>query len=406
MKSIGCNTDVKELLWPLNSSMMKIAYIGNFHNYGNSLSTAGTALVYLMSELKEVESVDVFCASPNNKMEETFVPDKVRIIPTFCPSKPFSILNLYAIRWKNYDRVIFNILPTVFGKSVFMNMLGLISPYVLTKFGNKNIRVVYHNSTFTNDVERLGYDSQIDSIKKAILSIVEMRMFTSLQVYMPLKMYVEKILIRNSKAFVKSVDMRFIEAIPTIYINGLSKSKFVERCNGSSLTILLHGYWGPQKNLELALKTLFDLKNEGIEFHLILSGSINEKFPDYKDEFNELVEKYLGTNDEILGHIPEKDILKLFLRSDLVVIPYNTPGGHSGVLETAIAFGNSVLCIRYPEYEEQSAGFDDIILTDPDNFYEHLKMYLKENILYNRKASVSISEKINHAVDSMRQLLK
>lgn len=385
---------------------MKVAYVGNFHNYGNSVSTAGTAIVYLMSELKEVESIDVFCASPNIKMEETFVPDKVRIIPTFCPRKPFSILNLYAVRWKNYDRVIFNILPTAFGKSLFMNMLGLMSPYVLTKFGNKNIRVVYHNSTFTNDVERLGYSSKTDSIKKAILSIVEMRMFTSLRIYMPLKTYVEKILIRNSKASVKSIDMRFFEAIPTIYINALSKKRSIERVNGSSKTILLHGYWGPQKNLELALKSLCDLKNEGMEFHLILSGSINHNFPGYVNYFNELIEKYSGTIDERLGHVSEIDILKLFLRSDIVVVPYNTPGGHSGVLETAITFDNSVLCIRYPEYEEQTYGIDGVVLTDPAHFHEDLRKCLIENNRCNNTSSIPVSEKVNQAVSSIRLLLE
>lgn len=406
MKSLEYNTEMKELLWSLNSLMMKIAYIGNFHNYGSSVSTSGTALVYLISELTEVECVDVFCASPNMKMEKTFIPNKITIIPTFDSRKPLSILNLYGIKWENYDKVIFNILATSFGKSALMNMIGLLAPYILMKLGNKNIKVIYHNSTFTNDVKRLGYNSPIDKIKTVVLSAIEMNMFTSLQVYMPLNIYVDRILFMNRKATVRNIDMRFLEAVPTIYINGLSKSKIIERPKSSSSNILLHGYWGPQKNLELALKTLFDLKNEGIEFHLILSGDINDKFPDYKNKFNELVKKYLGANDEILGHISEEDILKLFLRSDLVVIPYNAPGGHSGVLETAITFGNSVLCIRYPEYEEQSAGFDNIILTDPDNFHEHLKMYLKENVPHNRKASVSISDKINHAIGSMRQLLK
>ncbi len=385
---------------------MHIAYVGPFHNFGNSIAINTTAMVYLMSELKEVESIDVFCAYPNIKREETFVPEKVKIIPSFDPKKPLSTLNLYGIKWKNYDEVIFNILPTAFGKSTLLNMIGLLAPYILTKFGNKNIRVVYHNSTFTNDVERLGYNSRMDRIKKIILSRVEMRMFTSLPVYMPLKTYVNKILCRNEKALVKYIDMRYFEAIPTIYINALLRNKFIEREKNSKKTVLLHGYWGPQKNLELALKNLSELRNEGVEFHLILSGGINGNFPDYVNHLNELVKNYSTIIDEKLGYVSEGDILKLFLRSDLVLIPYNTPGGHSGVLETAITFDNSVICIKHPEYEEQSDGLEGIVLTDPDNFHEELKICLKKNNQCNSKTSINISEKINRAVSSIRQLLE
>ncbi len=385
---------------------MNIAYVGNFHNFGYSGASITTAMVYLTSELKEVESIDVFCAYPNTEREETFIPDKVKIKPTFNPKKPLSTLNLYGIKWKNYDRVVFNIMPTSFGKSSLLNMLGLLAPYILTKLGNSNIRVVYHNSTFTNDVEKLGYNSRMDRFKKFILSKVEMRMFISVPTYMPLRLYVNKILSKNKKALVKYIDMRYFDGVPTIYMNALSKTQFIDKTENSKKTVLLYGYWGPQKNLEFALKNLSELRKEGIEFHLILGGGFNNNFPVYVDYFNELVKKYCNTIDERIGYISDKGILKLFLHSDLVVIPYNTPGGHSGVLDTSIAFYNDVLCIRHPEFEEQSSGFDNIILTDPEHFHEYLKMSMKENNHRNSKTSVDISKELNYAVDSIRQLLE
>ena len=384
---------------------MHIAYVGNFHNFGNSAANTTTAMVYLMSELKEVESIDIFCANPNIKMEETFVPDKVKIIPTYNSKNSLSTLNLYRVKWKKYDIVIFNILPTSFGKSSLLNMIGLLSPYILTKLGNRNIKVVYHNSTFTNNIEKLGYNSPIDRIRKIVLSVVEMRIFTSLPVYMPLKLYVNKIQGKNKKALVKYLDMRYFEAIPTIYINSLSKNKFIERNKNQNKTILLHGYWGPQKNLQLALKNLMKLRNAGIEFHLILSGSVNRNFPAYVNYFNHLVKQYSNVIDERRVYISEKDILKLFLNSDLVVIPYNVPGGHSGVLETAITFDTQVICIRHPEFEEQTSGVNGVILTDPDHFYDNLKVSLEREHNDNSKLSIDISAEIMQAIESVRQLL-
>ena len=77
---------------------MHIAFVGNFHNFGNSSASITTAMVYLMSEVKEVESIDVFCAYPNTKIEETFIPDKVKIIPTYDSRNSLSTLNLYRVK--------------------------------------------------------------------------------------------------------------------------------------------------------------------------------------------------------------------------------------------------------------------------------------------------------------------
>ena len=384
---------------------MHIAYVGNFHNFGNSSASITTAMVYLMSELKEVESIDVFCAYPNTKMEETFVPDKVKIIPTYNSRNSLSTLNLYRVKWKKYDMVIFNILPTAFGKSSLLNMIGLLSPYILTKMGNRNIRIVYHNSTFTNDVERLGYNSPMDRIRKIVLSTIELRMFKSVPVYMPLKIYVNKILSKNKKAQVKYIDMKYFDAVPTIYINSLSRNNFIEKDKNQNKTILLYGYWGPQKNLELALKNLMKLRSEGIKFHLTLSGGINTNFPGYLNHFNELAKKYSNVIDERRGYVSEKDILKLFLCSDIVVIPYHVPGGRSGVLNTAISFDTRVICIRHPEFEEQASGINGVILTDPDHFYDDLKINLEREHDHNGKISIDISAEIMQATESVRQLL-
>jgi len=271
--------------------------------------------------------------------------------------------------------------------------------------GNRNIRVVYHNSTFTNDVEKLGYNSPMDRIRKIVLSTVEMRMFKSVPVYMPLKIYVNKILGKNKKAQVKYINMKYLDTIPTIYINSLSGNNFVERGENQNKTILLYGYWGPQKNLELALRNLLKLRRGGIKFHLILSGGINTNFPGYLNHFNELVKKYSNVIDKRQGYVSEKDILKLFLCSDIVVIPYHVPGGRSGVLNTAISFDTQVMCIRHPEFEEQASGLNGVILTDPDHFYDDLKISLEREHVHNGKISIDISEEITQATESVRQLL-
>ncbi len=383
---------------------MRLAYIGNFINHGKSLVTVGSAIVYALSELSEVESIDVYCHVPNADQEDGYVPDKVNVLPLYDSQKPFSTLNLYSIDWKKYDSVIFNLLPTVFGRSSLINLIGLTAPVALTKLGNRNIKIIYHNSTITNDLEKLGYNSSKDLIRKYVLSRIERLIFRTIPTFMPVRLYVEKVMEKVKGAKVRYVNLRYLEGLASIFINRSDKMERIEKpSNPMPLRIvLLHGYWGPQKNLELAMKTLMDLREEGYYFHLVLSGRINTSFPSYAEELQRMVEKYSSIIGERVEYVPEKDIMWLFLRSDLVLIPYNTPGGHSGVLETAITFDNRVVCVNHPEYAEQSDGLSNVVLCGEQDLPQKLREYFGTHL---ETISIEVSGKIERAKENLRVIL-
>ena len=387
---------------------MKLAYVGDFHNHGTTVTTTGTPLVYLLSELDFVDSVDVYCPPINLNVEKTFIPENVNIVVTYDPERSLSTLNLFKIDWKKYDMVLFNIIPTMFGKSSLINLIGTIVPYSLTKLGFKNVRVILHNSTHTNDVERLGYRSRKDKIRRVVLSVVEKLTFNNVKIYFPLKLYVNAIRSQNKRSRVEHIDMKYLEGITTVYLNGKNKEKFLTRKKriGNVPVVLLHGYWGPQKNLDLALSKLTAIRNRGVKFHLVLSGGMNKKFPGYKEYFEKLIKKYNSTIDEFCGYVVESEILPLFLRTDIVLIPYNTPGGHSGVLETALFFERKVICISYPEYVEQSEGHDNVTMTDYDRLEEVLEKCFLSLPIEVEKSQVSIYNKMEKAKEAIKVLLK
>lgn len=384
---------------------MRIAYIGNYYNYGYSVSNIGTILVYLLVNVSGSNTVDVFCPNRNNSSKKDFVIANVNIHPVYDSNKPFSILNLYKIEWKNYDLIIFNSLPTSFGRSSFTNFIGITLPLAISKLMNRSVKLIYHNSTYTNDVFKLGYNSNLDKIRFVILRGIEQILFKNIDTYFPVNLYVEKIRKAVNKSMVRYLDIRYFEGLSSILVNRLIKNKSVYRnkLNPKLKTILLHGYWGPQKNLEFSLSALASLWEKGYRFKLILSGGLNRNFLSYSRYFHELVNKYSYLINERIDYIGDDEIFPLFMKTDLVLIPYNAPGGHSSVLETAITFENNVVCVKFAEFEEQAFNFERVKLVNIVEMEKAIEDYLKSSQVSGKE--ILIYSKVIYALNSVKTML-
>jgi len=235
------------------------------------------------------------------------------------------------------------------------------------------------------------------------LRIVEKRIFKSVPTFFFLELYKQRIDDAIGKNQVKVLNGRYIEAMTTIFLNYSQDKEFISRTMNKDPIVLLHGSWGPQKNLELGLKTLKKLKENGFNFFIIVSGGINHHFPEYEKEFYDILNKYKDVVGEYLGRVPEKGIMELFLRSDVVLLPYNTPGGHSGVLEQAIFFEVSTVAIDFPEYREQATGVKNVTLVTPENFYDAVRNNL---LTAPRKDKLFLREKLEFAMRNVRLLLE
>jgi glycosyltransferase involved in cell wall biosynthesis len=382
---------------------MRIAFVGDFINHGKSLQTFGTSVVILLSLLKEVDSIDIFCPEENEKVEKFELPKKVRLYEFYRYDDSISILRLLKVHWYDYDAVIFNMLPTGFGNGTLSNAFALITPITLKIiFRQSNIKVIYHNSIFTNDIRTLGYNSAFDRIRSFFLGVVERTLFKSVDTFALLDLYKKRIddSIGNNKVHVLNV--RYLDAIATLYLNNVMDDESVETRKTDAPTVLMHGSWGPQKNIELGLMALKKLKREGGKFRLVISGGLNHHFPEYKRKFQELLHSYSDVIDEYLGPVTERDIMKIFLKASLLLLPYNTPGGHSGVLEQGIFFEVPTIAIDFPEYREQARNLANVKLVPPENFSSAIKEMLKNN---DSKTELEINKKIRELIQNIKILL-
>ena len=386
---------------------MKIAYVGDILNNGKYLPTVGTAIIYLLSSLKYVEEVDVYCPFENSTLESVTFPKNVNLYPSYQYDNPISIMKVLRLKNKKYDRIILNILPTGFGSKNLSNIIGLCLPlFMKISAKNRNIRIIYHNSVYTNDVKRLGYNSLYNTIRATFLGLLERFIFKYINTYVFLDLYKDRITNAIGKNKVLVLNGRYLEALTTIFINGIEKSEYIEINNNQIPVILMHGSWGPQKNLELGLKTLERIHNNGIQFILIITGGINSHFTEYKIEFEKIITRYKEIINDYRGYVKEKDLLSLFTETNLLLLPYNTPGGHSGVLEQAIFFQIPTVAIDFPEYREQTQGCNFIDLVSFDNFYDKVLENLMNYKNIKSKIKLPINIKVREAKTDITKILE
>jgi glycosyltransferase involved in cell wall biosynthesis len=371
---------------------LKIAYIGTILNYGETLAHWGSGLILLLSNLEKVEAIDIYCPlfSPQNAVEINY--SKKISVKSIIDISSFSSL-LKVLRLLNnqkYDLVILNLNPTVFGNSSVINLEILLFP-LLSKFLRKlRTLLIYHNSVITNDISILGYDSGWDKLRTFILCKLEKSLFKYVETFFLIDSYVTKInkVIPNNK--VKFLDVPVMEAIPTLYLNSINLNS--ERMNTSSKfrkfpTILLHGYWGPQKDLGSALVALEKCEKLGHKFNLVISGVLNPHFPKYIEYFETLMNRHKHIISEIRGYTPENEILELFDNADLLLMPYVVAGGHSGVLAIAYALNTPTLARNLEEFSTLKDKYRNLAFYENDLFEKIMNFLLtwqpgKERKLY------------------------
>lgn len=382
---------------------MKIAYVGDFLNHGKSLATAGTSIVFLLSMMEEIETIDVYCPIENKSVESITLPSKVRVIETYRYDKASSLVKLLGIQHSSYDKIIFNLLPTAFGSSSITNAFGICIPIILVRlFRMNSVEVVYHNSAFTNDIRKLGYTSIYDRFRSRMLRIIEASIFKNVPTFVLLKIYKDQIHTALKKDKVRYLNAKYLEAIATVFLNNMHGMDIISLGKDKNIpNILLHGSWGPQKNIELGIETLDRIRKDGVDFNLVITGGMNHHFPEYEKHFMEILDKY-NFAECYKGPVTEKEIFTLFTTSDMLLLPYNTPGGHSGVLEQAMFFEVPTIAIDFPEYREQSEGVEFIRLTSLENFYISTKGSLQINL---GSRDMHIKLKLKGAVSNFKTLL-
>lgn len=135
----------------------------------------------------------------------------------------------------------------------------------------------------------------------------------------------------------------------------------VERKPHDGVVFLFVGRRDPYKNLPMLVRSLADLRREGLPARLRVVGSDDPRYP----EAQHLAES-LGVNEHILwsGYVPDRDLLNAYQQADAFVLPSRYEGFGLPVLE-AMACGTPVICSNTSSLPEVAG--DAALMMDPEN---------------------------------------
>ena len=369
---------------------MKVALVSVIYNHGKILAEIGTPLLLAFEEMKEVEKVDVYTQIGDER--SAFAQNKAKIIPVINPAKSLTYIKLLGVITKQkYDRIVVNSFPTSQGNKNIANLLYLSLPIIWSKIYGLKVSVLYHNSPFLNEVEKLGYSGLKNKIKSSVIKAIEREMYSSCDVFFLLKLYAERIreIIPYGRA--SQINLRGIVGFTTLFLNRKLDLQAIKKIvSGKEVTILAYGTWGPQKDLSKALEALKMAKNSGLNVRVVVAGDVNLHFPDYAGVFEETLAKYQEVIDNKIGFVSEVDLYSLFTSSDIIILPYVVSGGFSGVLSISMLFGLDIIVPEFKEFKEQVADYGRVHFVSKNfsatDIASKIEDILRKNNLEERRA--------------------
>ncbi|MFX0136376.1 MAG: glycosyltransferase, partial [Candidatus Hodarchaeota archaeon] len=299
----------------------------------------------------------------NNTFEK--INDKITIYRIWKGENILSLLSiLLKISILKPDIVHFNVHMAVFGRSRITNFIGLCLPFLCRIMGFRSI-VTLHNITEMVDIERTGFSNTVLNRTGALIAT---KVLTSTSaVTLTVQSYLGILKRRYGCKNLFWIPHGTWDVYPISYKYHNPK------------VILYFGYSGPYKDLELIFNSFEILRKRRPNIKLIIAGTSHPNYPDY-------LEKYRSEKPDVvdfLGYVPDDQLSSLFEKIDLVVLPYHTCTGTSGVAHLVSSYGIPIIATDLPEFQELAKEGCGIILSphDPNELVKNIEFALSNTDL-------------------------
>jgi glycosyltransferase involved in cell wall biosynthesis len=256
----------------------------------------------------------------------------------YMPCWRFGALNnagriLSAARAAHPDIVLFNIQFASFGSGKATAALGLLAPMLVRAAGFPTI-VLLHNIMETVDLKSAGFGSNwlIERLTRLFGMIVTRLLLTVDLVALTIPKYVEVIEAKYNATNVLLAPHGAFDEVPP--------PAFDEQ--PGPLQIMAFGKFGTYKRIEMlidAFKLLCDGSEQPLE--LVIAGTDSPNTPGYLDGLRRQHAELAGLR--FTGYVAEADVPRIFGDAAVVVFPYTSTTGSSGVLHQAGNYGKAVV---------------------------------------------------------------
>jgi len=123
-----------------------------------------------------------------------------------------------------------------------------------------------------------------------------------------------------------------------------------EKRNNPEQKILAFGKWGTYKRLELLIDSFGDILKRCPNARLVIAGSNHPLTPGYVESVAERFKD--SPYIRFTGYVAEEQIPELFSTASVMVMPYSSATGSSGVAHLACEYGVPIVCADIPDFRE------------------------------------------------------
>jgi glycosyltransferase involved in cell wall biosynthesis len=247
---------------------------------------------------------------------------------------------LRTIRELKPDVVWYNLVFSSFGTNPAAAFLGLCAP-AMTRSAGYFTHVTLHQLMETVNLQDAGVRFPAVYILFGRVATALLLQAHSVTVLLP--------------AYGRTLQQRYRRGNVLVRAHGIFAAEpqypdFSRR--GNPPRILAFGKWGTYKKLELLLEAFPEVARAVPGCRLIIAGEDHPSTPGYLDALRRLYENCADI--EFLGYIAENDLSALLSSACLMVMPYLSATGSSGVAHQACQFGLPIVCADIPDFREMA----------------------------------------------------
>ena len=315
---------------------LRLFFISSYPPNRARLSEYAEALLTELSAKSSIAEIRVLADRVDENSPEN-CQQKIKIERIWSPDNVPSLVALLVRLWKlKPDVVHVNAHFQSFGRSRFANFLGLTIAAFARFTGIKTVLTI-HNLGDKVDLEKCSVNPNIITRMGIALAMKLICLSSATTVTVP--------------SYVRFLQERYRARNVRYIPHGawqLPKNNSHGRAIGDDPSLLMFGHMGPYKGLPILLQAFLRVSEERPDLRLVVAGASHPNFPGYLERFM----KQMDPRISYIGYVPSEKLASTFEESDLVVLPYLTATGTSGVFHLACGFGRPIIASDLPEIRE------------------------------------------------------
>ncbi|CAA0260221.1 glycosyltransferase [Tenacibaculum maritimum] len=316
---------------------MKLAIITAYPPSKVTLNEYAYHLVKSFHQNKKITELILLTDKTSKQREVDFSEKGCKITVMEC-WKFNSYLNIFtitrAIQKSSPDAVLFNLQFMKFGDKKIPAALGLILPWVSKLRGVPTI-VLLHNILEQVDLNKAGFTSnQLAKKIYAMIGTLLTRLILKADIVaVTMQKYVKILVEKYQTCNVVKIPHGTFE---------ITQEEPDYNLVTDPLQIMAFGKFGTYKKVEIMIEAVLRVRETtGLNLEIVIAGTDNPNVIGY---LAGVQEKYKDVSQiRFTGYVEEEEVPILFKESTVVVFPYTSTTGSSGVLHQAGSYGKAVV---------------------------------------------------------------